>query len=694
MKKYLLILLSLIFYMQMNAQSNEPSKPVEEQRLENITEMQDGEINDDSYWQMLEQYRKHPINLNVAAEEQLQDLQLLTALQIKSFLSYRQLFGDFLSIYELQAIPSWYIETIRDLLPYIMVKDELQINKALIKRFQNGENSLLIRSSEQIEKAKGFEKPADSTSSHYLGSPQKFFVRYKYNYKNLLQYGILGDKDAGEQFFRGAQKDGFDFYSLHFFARDIGIIKSLAIGDFTVNMGQGLIQWQGLAFTKSAEVMAIKRESHVLRPYNSSGEFNFHRGGGITLQKGNWQATVFASFRKISANLVADTLSKEDYITSFQSSGYHRTQGEIADRNSLRQIAFGGNVIFARQNYRLGINAIHYNFSSPVQKQDLPYNLFALNGKSWSNESIDYSYTYRNIHFFGEAAIDKNWHAAFVNGALLSISQSVDLSFLHRKINRAYQSLYSNPFIENTSVNNESGLYSGVSIRPFAGWRIDTYFDFYKFPWLKYQVDGSSSGKEYFVQLSYQTNKSWFIYTRYKSEAKEGNISLASTALHPLAFMPKKDWRTEFSIRLNKETEIRNREEILWHDRKLPDYEQGFLSLIDFFYKPFRKSMEGNFRLQYFETGGYNSRVYVHENDVLYNFSIPSYYDKGFRYYVNLNCNLEKLFRFDSRNKMNIEAWFRWGQTIYSGKNVIGSGLDEVKGNKKSEIRVQLLFSW
>jgi len=79
---------------------------------------------------------------------------------------------------------------------------------------------------------------------------------------------------------------------------------------------------------------------------------------------------------------------------------------------------------------------------------------------------------------------------------------------------------------------------------------------------------------------------------------------------------------------------------------------------------------------------------------VLYNFSIPSYYDKGFRYYVNLNCNLEKLFRFDSRNKMNIEAWFRWGQTIYSGKNVIGSGLDEVKGNKKSEIRVQLLFSW
>jgi hypothetical protein len=104
--------------------------------------------------------------------------------------------------------------------------------------------------------------------------------------------------------------------------------------------------------------------------------------------------------------------------------------------------------------------------------------------------------------------------------------------------------------------------------------------------------------------------------------------------------------------------------------------------------------VEGNLRLQYFETGGYNSRVYVYENDALYNFSIPAYYDKGFRYYVNLNCNVKKLFRFGSTNKMNIESWIRWAQAVYSGKNAIGSGLDEVRGNKKSEIKFQLLFGW
>ncbi|MBL0144814.1 MAG: hypothetical protein IPP48_02690 [Chitinophagaceae bacterium] len=61
---------------------------------------------------------------------------------------------------------------------------------------------------------------------------------------------MLGEKDAGEQFFKGNQKQGFDFYSTHLFARNIGIVKALALGDFTVNMGQGLTQWQSLAFKK------------------------------------------------------------------------------------------------------------------------------------------------------------------------------------------------------------------------------------------------------------------------------------------------------------------------------------------------------------------------------------------------------------------------------------------------------------
>jgi hypothetical protein len=53
----------------------------------------------------------------------------------------------------------------------------------------------------------------------------------------------------------------------------------------------------------------------------------------------------------------------------------------------------------------------------------------------------------------------------------------------------------------------------------------------------------------------------------------------------------------------------------------------------DILYKPLLAPYAAVLRLQYFETDSYNSRIYAYENDVLYSYSIPAFYDKGFRYY-------------------------------------------------------------
>jgi hypothetical protein len=84
--------------------------------------------------------------------------------------------------------------------------------------------------------------------------------------------------------------------------------------------------------------------------------------------------------------------------------------------------------------------------------------------------------------------------------------------------------------------------------------------------------------------------------------------------------------------------------------------------------------------LQYFETDGYNSRLYAYENDVLYSYSIPVFFDKGYRYYLTLN--------YDLTNKVSI--WL--GARIYRDKNLIGSGLDEITGNKKTEPKFQVRY--
>ncbi len=484
----------------------------EEQKIESDVERNGGvETEDDSYSEQLQRYAKDPLNLNEADEDALISLQVLSALQIQSLLSYRRMLGNLIDIYELQSVPMWDIETIKRLRPYITVNIPLRVPVELKKRFRKGEHSLLIRASQIVEKSVGYIAADDTSARDFLGSPQKIFFRYKYQYKNILQYGIVGEKDAGELFSFKKKRTGFDFYSIHFFTRRLGIIKAFALGDYVINIGQGLIQWQGLAFRKNSEVINIKRQSAVLRPYSSAGEINFHRGTAITLGSGHFETTLFVSGRKIDANKRDDTLLHEYYVSSFLTSGLHRTNSEMTDKGSLPQFVSGGNISYTNKWLHIGFNSIHYQFGLPVQKTQDPYNLYALSGKRLTGYSAEYSYTYKNAHFFGEIARSGSGGMAFLSGLLLSVAQNADMSLLYRDISPKYQSLNANAFTENTYPVNEQGIYAGLSLRPSGSWRIDTYADLFRSPWFSYSVSGSSSGSGYLVQTTWQPSKAFML---------------------------------------------------------------------------------------------------------------------------------------------------------------------------------------
>jgi hypothetical protein len=681
--KNILLNILLVLWLLPGAAIAQVPPTTTEQQMEAVTENnEDNETEDDSFLQSMQQFIKSPINLNTADETTLKELVVLKPMQIQNIIAYRNLFGKFLSLYEVQAVPGMDIATIEKIRPYITVSMDADLISAFGERLHGGTHALVARVTRVLETSKGYTLDPNTTNNYYPGSPNRYFFRYKYQYKNLLQYGVVAEKDAGEDFFKGGQKQGFDFYSAHLFARNIGIIKSLAIGDFTVNMGQGLTQWQSLAFKKSADVVNIKRQLPVLRPYNSAGEINFHRGIGITIAKGGFEATGFVSYRKLDGNFTVDTLNNEDFISSLQTSGLHRTNSEIADKGIQRQLAYGGNFAFNTSRFHIGFNTVQYNFKLPINKAGDPYNIYALSGKKNGNQSVDYSYTYRNFHFFGEAAFDNKSNKAFVNGLIISVDANVDISLLYRNISSKYQSLYTNAFTESTFPSNEKGMYAGVSIRPANQWRIDAYADFYRFPWLRYLVDAPTVGVDYLSQVTYKPNKQLEIYVRYRTESKAKNYNPGGAFTSPVVPKPRQSFRSQLNYRINPAVTFRNRVELIWFDRKGGGAQNGFLSYVDLLYKPMMKKYSGNIRLQYFETGGYDSRMYAYENDVLYSFSIPVFYDKGYRYYLNFNYDFSK----------RLTGWFRLAQTIYKDKTVVGSGLDEIPGNKKTEVKLQLQY--
>ena len=120
--------------------------------------------------------------------------------------------------------------------------------------------------------------------------------------EGVLSFGLSGEKDPGEEFFRGSQKKGFDFYSAYFCLRNKNIIKILVIGDYHTQFGHGLINGSGLRLKKSTDALALAPVAQGILPYTSSDENLFMRGIGTTIKIRKVELTVFYSQKKTDAD--------------------------------------------------------------------------------------------------------------------------------------------------------------------------------------------------------------------------------------------------------------------------------------------------------------------------------------------------------------------------------------------------------
>ena len=110
------------------------------------------------------------------------------------------------------------------------------------------------------------------------------------------------------------------------------------------------------------------------------------------------------------------------------------------------------------------------------------------------------------------------------------------------------------------------------------------------------------------------------------------------------------------------------------------EFNQGFMIYQDLVFKPKIIPLKAQIRLAFFDTDNYDTRIYAYENDVLYAFSVPAYSGRGLRYYFNLSYRINR----------NFTVWLRFSQTYFVDRDVISSGLAEIDGRTRSEIKVQL----
>ena len=326
----------------------------------------------------------------------------------------------------MQAIDGFYLDIIFKILPYVCVSDIANKHSRKLKNIlHQGNSKLILKYQQLLEKQKGYLAISDSLlnpNSGYLGGPQKLYCRYNFKYYDDISFGITAKKDAGEEFFNSSQKNGFDFYSAHLFFRNLGNIKSLAIGDYQASFGQGLTFSSGLAFYgKSSEIFNIRKFPQSLKPYTSSDEYNFLRGTAATIELNNFELTAFYSQKQLDATIVDyDSLKqKSNSVSSIDLSGLHNTASQLSNKNNLQEKILGGHISFRNNRINIGATAYYLKYDKDLIFVSKPYNQFDFKGNNNLSAGLDYNYSIYNFNFFGEVSRSQNNSTAFLNGILL-----------------------------------------------------------------------------------------------------------------------------------------------------------------------------------------------------------------------------------------------------------------------------------
>lgn len=631
-----------------------------------------------------------PLNLNEADRKDFQSLYFLNEEQISGIIQYRERYGLFKTIYELMAIESLDRSTIEQLQKFATIDSDKKV-----KFFQSladpGIHELFLRYQFISEQKKGYSPPDtlrnDRITSRYAGGPARLYSRYLFARPDRYSFGFTVEKDPGEKLIwePETKRYGLDYYSFHAMAEHVWKFKKIVLGDFSMDFGQGLVFGSGIRVGKgTSPVTTIRRNEMGLRPYRSVYEGKDYRGIAVSTQLNLFQLNLFISNVQRDAKInQVENSDLETFTSSINDVGLHRTPYEIASKHTVTNRAYGGNlnVKLLRSRLEIGVNGVYNDYSSELLPASAKYRFFQFAGRSNYNGSGYVNYYLKRGHLFSELAYSKSGGVAHSSGLIVSLSSQVQTAIHYRDYDKRYHTFSSNAFGENATNSNERGIYWGISIKPADRWLITGYFDYFSFPWLKYRVDAPSNGRDFMGAINYSLSQKTSVIIQYRNKIKAENMLSDNEPAVNIISKSTSRLRINIDHQINDAFSVKS-----WIQSSKVTFDfsksQGFMVAQDVSYANRRMSINGRFAL--FDSDDYDSRLYMYERDLLYVYNIPSFSKRGIRYYVVGKYEFSRL----------LTLWMKLAQTQYFNIDKIGSGLEEIKGNTKTNLSWQLRFKF
>ena len=625
---------------------------------------------------------KQSIDLNDCNAFELGRLSFLTTAEIEAILEHKRIAGNYISPLELQTIDVLDFEKVKRILPWVKVDNSDFELKSIFNYVKASEKETSGRFSSSRPLTKGYTTHTEDSSLYYPGSPHQTQFRLKANYKKILFWGINAEKDAGEEFFSGSNRQGFDFYSAHAFIKSKGLIRKVALGDFKVAFGTGLTLGNGMGSGKSAMVLNVKRMGEGLSPYRSLNEANFLRGLGFTLSKNSWEYTLFGSLQKVDASL--DDLKIEDknleVIRSLVSDGYHRSLNEQGKEKMVQRFFAGQHLSYQVKRLKIGGIYTFTRFDKPILKEDRVYNNKDYEGSYFHKTGLYMDLYLNNMNVFSEVSACSGNSLGGILGAFLSLRGNIDMVMVYRNYMPGFNSDQSNAFSESSGSNNEKGFYICFKLKYSKRLEISTYLDMYKLPWYSFLADGPKIGNDFLLELNYKINKHTIFYIR--SRTKNSTQNEEAIKINSLQIIERSNMRFNLETAVNPSLTLRARCELSSYMDFKKVKQKGFMFYADLTYKTTVIPISISARMSWFNTDDYETRIYTLEKDVMYSYAVTGFSGTGHKFYLLATSSLNK----------KIKLQFRYSLIKYYDRTLIGSGWSEVSSDKIHQINLLISY--
>lgn len=608
--------------------------------------------NNPELYDLIEELRNNPINLNTATINDLMKIPFLDYEGASLIVKHRKKHGKFAAVNELRGITKLSNATIAKIKPFVTVENiKLKKSLATTPFFVQIRSRYIYK----LQENHGF------LANKFGGSRLKSYQRMKANYHNF-RTAFLAEKDAGEKSFT-------DHYTYFLEGRKLGIVNSFVVGNYLVEFGQGLVLWSPYAFSKGSDAInpLIKRSRNIVG-YSSADENNYFRGGAISLKYNNFNLSLYYSSNDIDGNIDSST----NLITSLPQDGFHRTNSETLKKSKVKESVLGGRIDYGIEDlFNVGFLYFNDSFNKPFEQKSI----YSFYGNTFNFYSFSYKIFLNKLMFSGESAY---------NG--LSVSHIITLEFpvirnfillaSARSYPRNFSTLHARGFGERSSTKNEVGFYTGIKWRTAIG-IFNFYFDQFKFPFATSSIPLPSTGNEFLINYLVRPFKKTRITLRYKNENKEISETVGSENI----ILNKITNNIRFDILYYpiKTIRLRSRIEMVYiHKRIINTYENGVLAFQDIQFNV-NNNLRIYGRIIFFQTDSFESRLYEFENDLTGILNNPALFGKGMRLYLMLRYRVGGLV---------ISA--KYSELYKPEETNLGSGNSEINGNVNNAVNFQI----